>query len=722
MTSKLEQKIEIEKGDHKFIHFITNENIEGIISKNLPWHKDIYQSLQDPINERSITGGGRIDLNEENKQIKIYSSSGSYGSTNQVHIKKILQKKYPEFTITTDDELFAKQKQEAEKKKRIILRSIATNTQILNLLNTLPVDKKINLYHKTGINNLSKAEVKEYVSNKIGEKNHFHIGERCSNLDKLITLIENFNLRRDNDLKKEFLSKKGMAHIQLTGFNQGRGCTTFIPTFKTLIKYISELERVFTVTKEEAKPLAERIIAGNNKTIEEGRFGYDLKLLEDNQATIKAFDFGDELIIDIIKRKIDTRFRKTNWEKDEEAFAMLNSTIKELPENMQNEYVNKLALEYVQQSKKNKDSACHYNPLIHRITTFAILTKFGKTLDDEHLKTIEEFLKETTLDHIQGNERSTYYSDKFNKENILEIKKIIDYDKSLGKEIIENFHKQIKEWVQNSFHHGDLRFSPNLFLENKIITQKQLGELVKKTYIGLVTSEEKSHPSHLLEKFNIEKPEKIKIYEETLSELVAAKEFSTHNAFAFLNIANELLSLESNCSQIITNNYKKVCDILKEEIQKEDYYHTFSNLYTLATALKDKETQGDIIKAKIRKTASYIHGNYVYTVSQFFEKNKIDPSKFKSDLEAGLNTSYTDETIDEEKERSRYALHLELGLEKKQRKKQIEFLLQHEFDGEINNLTEDRAYHLGSIHNFIEEYKISPKIYLPKVDRLIRAA
>jgi len=141
------------------------------------------------------------------------------------------------------------------------------------------------------------------------------------------------------------------------------------------------------------------------------------------------------------------------------------------------------------------------------------------------------------------------------------------------------------------------------------------------------------------------------------------------------------------------------------------------------TTLGDEEKQDEITRAVITNNTKKSPESYVYKVTSFFEKHAIDVSRYESELESGLTACFTEETTEEEKEHGTHLIHLKLGMNPEERDKQIDYLLQHKFDKEIDQIGERwRTHMLSDIRSFIEEYNVSPQVYAPKVDALVNAA
>ena len=104
-----EAKID-EQGIYKYVQIKCNDtNIFIRGSKDFSYHKEIYKNFLQEVELNHLDsklctplGGGRIKKFQNNKKIKIFGYSKTYGRAENQHetTKKILQKYYPDYEIT----------------------------------------------------------------------------------------------------------------------------------------------------------------------------------------------------------------------------------------------------------------------------------------------------------------------------------------------------------------------------------------------------------------------------------------------------------------------------------------------------------------------------------------------------------------------------------------------------------------------------------------------
>jgi len=691
-------KIQIEEGNNKFIHF-KEENIEGIVSKDMIWHEDIYKFLQDEIKEKSIVGGGRIELDRKEKKIEIYGSSGSYGSTNQIHVKEILQEYFgPDYEITTSQEEELEQVKQREAKKNATLESIATNENIQKSLDKLPISKKIKLYQQTGINKLSADEVKSYIVDSL---------EGGYNFNESISLVQEFNLGSDKKLKKEFLSEKSKRHmrggIEFYGGDYGnRVSGGTAQTFSSLKGYLFGLEEVFTISREDMQPLAKSIIDENVIISKKAGKKFKIPLLEESQTIAKKFGLEDNLVNGLIKKKITSRFNNLDWCESEVELSNLKLAIEELPKVNRNSYVALQALEYISKIKEfESKGGDDYWPSKGMEFLHGFLTNFNEILGDKQLQTLEERLKENSLDFIESRKgtRGSHLEESWNLELI--------------KKIIEDIPK-LSEDIRNSIKkHASY---PSL-LSQGIITNKEYNNLIKQSSINSALTESCWGLDKKLEKLRINESSKIEIYKTALKKIANLESLTEENAYNFLKISEYLYQLKLEIPKIVSDSYNRIYNMLKED----DTTGMKNKLYDLATktgnAVKQEEIARAVIKKSILKNEP---SHYLYGVRQFFKRDDIDASLYETELESGLEDSLKD---DAEKESYFNHMYFDLGLKTDNREEQIEYLLQEQLSYTIRHLGEIHITHsIYYIMDFIEEHKVGRNLYMPKIDTLIKKA
>ena len=107
-----EAKID-ENGVYKYIQIKCNNNLFIRGRKDCKYHKYIYSKFLNEIESNYLDknlckclGGGRIKKNKNNKKMKIYGYSKTFGRVKNQHetTKKILEKFYPDYEITWTNE------------------------------------------------------------------------------------------------------------------------------------------------------------------------------------------------------------------------------------------------------------------------------------------------------------------------------------------------------------------------------------------------------------------------------------------------------------------------------------------------------------------------------------------------------------------------------------------------------------------------------------------
>ena len=93
--------------------FPKDPKVEGKITivrgyKRCEWHADIYDEVMEKLSklalETECLGGGRIQHDAADKKIKVYGYSQGFGRADHSIAVELLKKKYPEYTITWDNE------------------------------------------------------------------------------------------------------------------------------------------------------------------------------------------------------------------------------------------------------------------------------------------------------------------------------------------------------------------------------------------------------------------------------------------------------------------------------------------------------------------------------------------------------------------------------------------------------------------------------------------
>lgn len=160
----MENKVNIEQGSNKYILLEENNGRYSVISKDLAYHMDIFESLEDVISKNArVQGGGVINYDEENKEIVVTNTSGSYGKADHELTKTILQEEFGhDYEIITELDIEKREKKEREDMLDQIKNELGD--EMIGLLNSLPKDKQISFYKKIDkIEMLEKNVLKSYL-------------------------------------------------------------------------------------------------------------------------------------------------------------------------------------------------------------------------------------------------------------------------------------------------------------------------------------------------------------------------------------------------------------------------------------------------------------------------------------------------------------------------------------------------------------------------------
>jgi hypothetical protein len=101
---KLETVIEHESEEKYIVVNVINQEDEKSVLVSLPykWHGDILSAYKERLSEcevLEVLGGGILNINHEDKRIKTFGQSGSYGKPPIKLVENILMEKFPEYNL-----------------------------------------------------------------------------------------------------------------------------------------------------------------------------------------------------------------------------------------------------------------------------------------------------------------------------------------------------------------------------------------------------------------------------------------------------------------------------------------------------------------------------------------------------------------------------------------------------------------------------------------------
>jgi len=229
----MKNHVSVEQGNNKYI-LLAQKDRYSVISKDLKYHMDIFESLEDVISANTrVQGGGVINYDEENKEIVVTNTSGSYGKADHELTKTILQEAFgPEYTIITELDIEKKEKKDREEMLAQVRDEMGT--EMIDLIKSLSKDNQINFYKKIDKIEMLEKDVLENYLLDLAKYEHIRgaedidfiinsldksglIYENTSSfsgniMDRIVTRCADFNYPLDkiaDALNKSPLSKEG---------------------------------------------------------------------------------------------------------------------------------------------------------------------------------------------------------------------------------------------------------------------------------------------------------------------------------------------------------------------------------------------------------------------------------------------------------------------------------------------------------------------------------
>src|SRR3989344_7005430 len=91
-------------GDEKYIVArVSKDNVERLVLVSLPleYHSDIVRAYKRNLDGETlqILGGGILEINPDEKKIRTYGTSGSYGAPDRDLVEDILRRNYEGYTF-----------------------------------------------------------------------------------------------------------------------------------------------------------------------------------------------------------------------------------------------------------------------------------------------------------------------------------------------------------------------------------------------------------------------------------------------------------------------------------------------------------------------------------------------------------------------------------------------------------------------------------------------
>ncbi len=287
-------KAQLEKGEHKFI-VIEHEGDVRIISKNLDWHKDIYNSVKDDYKESEVRGGGRINFDPDNKVIDFQGRSGSYGSHDSSLVKKILQEEFPDFTVRDAHDLkLLRERRRAEELEAIAAKY---DKNVERAVKQLPLQERLNFYDKLNMNSLARDDAIEMIVSGKGphilmSKSKTMNSHKMGSIEEMVDKYDLF----DDKVMRDVLDKAMQGEISL-------GCSYVWYTRRMGMEYFSLedvndtllfFERSDEIVPEDISRLADWMVDYNLNSVErldekERGVSARLEVLESTLKTSKRF-------------------------------------------------------------------------------------------------------------------------------------------------------------------------------------------------------------------------------------------------------------------------------------------------------------------------------------------------------------------------------------------------------------------------------------------------
>ena len=189
MNEKLENKIV--EGINKYIQ-IEKDGKTFVIAKNEEWHKTIYSSIADIVDESNVAGGGFLKVDDSQKTIVIFGRSGSYGVADENKVKQSLEDSFSEYKILTYSE--ALELELADRKEFLNSEKFKKSLDMLGLEARLSVLYK-NIMQDKFLPEHYINEVIEGYQKRGFSTNAAYVAEKIGNLELAIDIWEKAGLR-----------------------------------------------------------------------------------------------------------------------------------------------------------------------------------------------------------------------------------------------------------------------------------------------------------------------------------------------------------------------------------------------------------------------------------------------------------------------------------------------------------------------------------------------